>query len=240
MVELKLNKTKKPFILFYLFYFLLQIFVACGCCCCGCQKLLFVVDEFGFCWITNLGVTLFVCFPLFDGFVVVDDEVAFVINGCTSVTRFFDRKTDWFGFVDDNLSVVVFVVDISFVDEIVTLFNVWILGEVVPGGINVNKDDEDVELVKICCLFTGVVLLCWGLNIYVFDVENPPFVVVVDDDDLSVNWNCKFVGGDDLPVDVTRRIDDGVVVVVVVVEIDGDECRTLFVELSRCESALKK
>ncbi len=60
-------------------------------------------------------------------------------------------------------------------------------------------------------------------------MENVPFV-----DDLSVIWN----GGEDLPVGVTRRIDDGVVVVVVV-EFD-DECLRLFVGLSRCESAKKK
>ncbi len=31
-------------------------------------------------------------------------------------------------------------------------------------------------------------------------------------DDLSRNWNCKAVGGDDFPVvGVTKRIDDGVV-----------------------------
>lgn len=86
-----------------------------------------------------------------------------VINGCTSVTRFFDRNTDWLVLVDDNLSLAD---ERSLVDDIVTLFNVWILGEVVPGGgINVNNDDDDVELVSICCLFTVVVLLCWGFNI---------------------------------------------------------------------------
>ncbi len=53
-------------------------------------------------------------------------------------------------------------------------------------------------------------------------MENVPFV-----DDLSVIWN----GGEDLPVGVTRRIDDGVVVV------EFDECLRLLVGLSRCESA---
>lgn len=62
-------------------------------------------------------------------------------------------------------------------------------------------------------------------------------VVAVEDDDLSVSCICTLVGDEDLPVDVTRRIDDGVVVVVVVVEFDGDACRTILFELSRCESA---
>ncbi len=44
-------------------------------------------------------------------------------------------------------------------------------------------------------------------------------------------WN----GGDDFPVGVTRRIEDGVVVVEL--DDDGDECLRLFVGLSRCESA---
>ena len=120
----------------------------------------------------------------------------------------------------------------SFVEAIVTVFNVWIFGDVVPGGINVTNDDVGVEFDGICCLFTVVVLLCWGFSIYVFDVEKPPLVV-----DLSVNWKDKFVGEDDLPVGVTRRIDDGVVVDVVVVEFDDDVCLTLLVELSKCESA---
>jgi hypothetical protein len=46
-----------------------------------------------------------------------------------------------------------------------------------------------------------------------------------------VIWN----GGDDFPVGVTRRIEDGVVVVEL--DDDGDECLRLFVGLSRCESA---
>lgn len=199
-----------------------KIFVAWVCCCGGCQKWLLVV-------VTN-----------FDELFVVDDDDVddddededdvdeeFVINGCTSVTRFFDKNTDWLELVEEVLSVV----DISFVDDIVTLFNVWILGDVVPGGINVNNDDD----VVFDGLFTVVVLLCWGFNIYVFDVENDPFVV-----DLSVNWNGKFVGGEDLPVGVTRRIDDGVVVVVVEFVADDVECLRLFVGLSRCESAREK
>ncbi len=83
-----------------------------------------------------------------------------MINGWTSVTRFFDKKTDWLEFVDEDLSEV--VVDISFVDDIVTLFNVWIFGDVVPGGINVTNDDDEEEFGS---LFTVVVLLCWGFNI---------------------------------------------------------------------------
>ena len=79
--------------------------------------------------------------------------------------------------------------------------------------------------------------VCWELNMNVFDVENPPLVV----DDLSTNWNCKDVGGDDLPVvGVTRRMDDGVaVVVVVVVACLKDDPRVL-VELSECVSAMKR
>jgi hypothetical protein len=151
--------------------------------------------------------------------------VEFVINGCTSVRRFFDKKTDWFEFVEEDLSVN----DKSFVDDKVTLFNVWIFGVdvVVPdddGGINVNNDD-DVQFGSVEGLFTVVVLLCWGFRKYVFDVEYVPFVV----EDLSFNWNGIFVGGDDLPVGVTRRIDDGVVV-----EFDDE-----FLGLSRCESARK-
>ncbi len=66
------------------------------------------------------------------------------------------------------------------------------------------------------------------------DAEYPPFVVVVED--LSRNWNCKAVGGDDLPVvGVTKRIDDGVV--------DVDECLIddprFLVELSGWVSARK-
>ncbi len=115
-----------------------KIFVACVGCC-GCQKWLLVVTNF-------------------DAFVVVDDEVEFVINGCTNVTRFFDKKTDWFELVEEDLSIV----DISFVDDIVTLFNVWIFGEVVPGGIKVNKDDDEEELGGFVTVV--VVLLCWGFN----------------------------------------------------------------------------
>lgn len=55
-------------------------------------------------------------------------------------------------------------------------------------------------------------------------------------DDLSRNWNCKAVGGDDLPVvGVTKRIDDGVV------DVDGcliDDPRVLL-ELSGWVSANK-
>ena len=108
--------------------------------------MLFVVDGFVFCWITNFG----------DEFVVVDDDD---VIGCTNVKRFFDKKTDWLELFVEDLSIV----DISFVDDIVTLFNVWILGEVVPGGINVNNDD-DVEFGSVEDLFTVVVLLCWGFN----------------------------------------------------------------------------
>ncbi len=60
--------------------------------------------------------------------------------------------------------------------------------------------------------------------------------MVVGVEDLSRNWNCKAVGGDDLPVlGVTKRIDDGVV--------DVGECliddpRVLF-GLSGCVSARK-
>jgi hypothetical protein len=57
--------------------------------------------------------------------------------------------------LEEDLSVV----DISFVDDIVTLFNVWIFGDVVPGGINVNKDEEEFE-----GFVTVGVLLCWGPN----------------------------------------------------------------------------
>jgi hypothetical protein len=52
-------------------------------------------------------------------------------------------------------------------------------------------------------------------------------------EDLSVIWN----GGEDFPVELTRRIEDGVVVVELEEDDDGDECRRLFVGLSRCESA---
>ena len=47
-----------------------------------------MLEEFVFGWMTSFGVILFV--------IVVDDatdddEVEFVINGCTRVTRFFER-----------------------------------------------------------------------------------------------------------------------------------------------------
>jgi hypothetical protein len=82
--------------------------------------------------------------------------------------------------MEAGLSVV--VTDISLVEEMVTLFNVWIFGDVVPGGISVTNGDDEVELGRICGLLTVVVLLCCGFSMYVFEVENPPFV-----DDLSVN-----------------------------------------------------
>ncbi len=60
--------------------------------------------------------------------------------------------------------------------------------------------------------------------------------MVVGVEDLSKNWNCKAVGGDDLPVvGVTKRIDDGVVDVG---ECLIDEPRVLF-GLSGCVSARK-
>ena len=81
-------------------------------------------------------------------------------------------------------------------------------------------------------------LVCWELKMNVFDVGNPPLVA----DDLSTNWNCKDVGGDDLPVvGVTRRMDDGVAVAVVVAVVAclKDDPRVRF-ELSECASARER
>lgn len=90
-----------------------------------------------------------------------------------------------------------------------------------------SNDVGDVVFGRRDCLFTVVALLCVGFKIYVFDVENPPFVVVAAEEmvDFSAIWNCKPVGGDDLPVGVTRRMEDGVepVVDVVTFEWDDDE-----------------
>lgn len=193
LLKLKFNEEKKNEIKILFFIFnFIRIFVF-GCCD--------QIFDGEFCCITNLGAAEFVV-----------DEEEFVITGWKSVTRFFAKNDDCFAFWWSELFVK------SFVDDI----NVWIFGDVVPGGINVTNegDGEPVELV--CC----------GLNIYVFDAENPPFVVGVDD--LSTNWNCKAVGGDDLPVvGVTKRMDEGVV--------DVGECliddpRFLF-GLSGCVSA---
>lgn len=88
-----------------------------------------------FCWITNFGVT--------ELLVVID---GLVINGGTNVTRLFDRNGD-----DDDVVVVAvdlelfcswFVVK-SFVDDDI---NVWIFGDVVPGGISVTNGDEFVPV----------------------------------------------------------------------------------------------
>lgn len=93
------------------------------------------IFDVEFCWITNFGVT--------ELFVVIDEFV--VINGGTNVTRFFDKNDD-----DDVVDVDVvglelfcswFVVK-SFVDDI----NVWIFGDVVPGGISVTNGDEFVPV----------------------------------------------------------------------------------------------
>ncbi len=105
--------------------FLLRIF-AFGCC-----DQIFDVE---FCWITNFGVTEF----------VTDDDEEFVINGWTNVKRFFDKNADCLELFWSKL------LDKSFVADI----NVWIFGDVVPGGINVTKDDDDVP----------VELFCWGFS----------------------------------------------------------------------------
>lgn len=56
-------------------------------------------------------------------------------------------------------------------------------------------------------------------------------------EDLSRNWNCKVVGGEDLPVEgVTKRIDDGVEEVG---ECRIDDPRVLF-GLSGCVSARER
>ena len=116
-----------------------KIFVACVGCCCG-QKWLLVVTNFEELLVDE----------------TEEDVVELVINGWTSVTRFFDKNTDWFGLVEMDFSFV----DISFVAEIVTLLNVWIFGEVVPGGIKVNNDEEE----EFEGFVTVVVLLCCGLR----------------------------------------------------------------------------
>lgn len=144
--------------------------------CCG------QIVEFEFCWITNFDGTV-VAFVV----VVVDDDGGFVIN----VTRFFVKKTDGFVFVNDDVLIersvadeFEFVLNSLFV-EIVTLFNVWIFGDVVPGGINVNKGVALLEL------FDG------EFKMNAFDVANVPLLV-------------EF-GGEDLPVvGVTKRIDEPV------------------------------
>ena len=51
-----------------------------------------------------------------------------------------------------------------------------------PGGMSVTSEGDEVALGKSCGLVTVAVLLCCGLRMYVFDVENPPFV-----DDFSAN-----------------------------------------------------
>ncbi len=111
--------------------FSLRIFVF------GCCDQIFDVE---FCWITNFGVTEF------DDDDDEDDE-ELVINGWTSVKRFFDKNDDclelWWSWLFDK----------SFVDDI----NVWIFGDVVPGGINVTNDDDDDDV--------PVELFCWGLSI---------------------------------------------------------------------------
>lgn len=156
-----------------------------------------------FCWITSFGATVFVEDK-------VDEEL--VMIGWKSVKRFFGKNADDFELMESWLLVR------SFVDDI----NVWIFGDVVPGGINVTNGELGVP----------VALVCWGLNIYVFDAEKPPLLVGVDV--LSTNWNCKVVGGDDLPVvGVTNRIDDGVDEVG---ECRMDDPRVLF-GLSGCVSA---
>lgn len=158
-----------------------------------------------FCWITSLGATVFVEDK-------VDEEL--VMIGWKSVKRFFGKNDDCLELIESWLFVR------SFVEEI----NVWIFGEVVPGGINVTNGEVGVP----------AEFDCWGLKIYAFDAEKPPLLVNVEV--LSRNWSCKVVGGDDLPVvGVTKRIDDGVE--------DVGECRMddprVFVELSGCVSARK-
>lgn len=173
----------------------------------------------------------------------MDDEFGVVIKGCTKVTRFFERNNDWLGFdMDAAFAWISLTPDRSLFDAIVTLFNVWILGDVVPGEIRLRTDDEgDVALERIDCLFTVVVLVCVGLRIYVFDVGKPPFVATVvlaeESDDLSAIWNCKLVGGEDLVVGVTKRMEDGVEGFVDGVEFKldvDDEFRIVVLGLSRC------
>ncbi len=75
----------------------------------------------------------------------VGDDEALVINGWTSVKRFFDKN-------DDCLELVwSWLFDRSLAEDI----KVWIFGDVVPGGINVTKGDDDVP----------VEFVCWGLRI---------------------------------------------------------------------------
>lgn len=126
----KLLKKNKEKISIKIFY--LRIFVV-GCCD--------QIFDAEFCWITNFGVTALVVD-------VADDDDEFVIIGWTSVTRFLDKNEDCFILLWSLL------VDKSLVDDI----KVWILGDVVPGGINVSNDDDDVDAVP-------VELACWGLNI---------------------------------------------------------------------------
>lgn len=159
-----------------------------------------------FCWITSFGATVFVEDK-------VDEEL--VMIGWKSVKRFFGKNGDGFELSESWLLVR------SFDDDI----RVWIFGDVVPGGINVTNGEVGVP----------AALVCWGLNIYVFDAEKPPLLVGVEV--LSRNWNCKVVGGDDLPVvGVTKRIDDGVE--------DVGECRMddprVLLGLSGCVSARER
>jgi hypothetical protein len=102
----------------------------------GCCDQIFDVE---FCWITNFGVT------------ELDDE-AFVTNGWTSVKRLLDKNDECLEFF---WSLLWF--ERSFVDDI----NVWIFGDVVPGGINVTNDDEEEEEEED----VPVELVCWGLSI---------------------------------------------------------------------------